>query len=166
MREIYLEPGELPIAREPAIIRTALGACIGITFWSAKLRVGALAHPLLPYWPTDLSAEKRLVTGRRYMDFSIRQLAWQFDQLDVSRGEVHVKVFGGTAVVGIGAAAKPAIGKLNSEAAIAVLEAEGSKIIASTLGGNLGRQLLFHTGTSEVALRWLGKTGAEDVIDE
>jgi len=85
--------------------------------------VGALAHPLLPYWPTDLSAEKRLVTGRRYMDFSIRQLAWQFDQLDVSCGEVHVKVFGGTAVVGIGAAAKPAIGKLNSEAAIEVLEA-------------------------------------------
>ena len=70
---------------------------------------------------------------------SIRQLAWQFDQFDVSRGEVHVKVFGGTAVVGIGAAAKPAIGKLNSEAAIAVLEAEGSKI---------------------------GKAGAEDVIDE
>jgi chemotaxis protein CheD len=85
LREIYLEPGELHIAREPAIIRTALGASIGITFWSPKLRVGALCHPLLPYCPTDLTAEKRLVTGCRYVDFSIRQLAWQFDQLDVSR---------------------------------------------------------------------------------
>jgi len=66
-------------------------------------------------------------------------------------------VFGGAEVVGIGAAAKPAIGKLNSEAAMEVLEAEGSKIIASSLGGNLGRQLQFHTGTGEVALRWLGK---------
>ena len=72
LREIYLEPGELHIAREPAIIRKALGACIGITFWSAKLRVGALAHPLLPSCPTDLTAEKCLVTGRRYVDFSIR----------------------------------------------------------------------------------------------
>jgi len=102
----------LHIAREPAIIRTALGACIGITFWSAKLRVGVLAHPLLPYCPTDLTAEKRLVTGRRYVDFSIRQLAWQFDQLDVSRRQVHVKVFGGAEVVGIGAAAKPAVGTI------------------------------------------------------
>jgi chemotaxis protein CheD len=75
LHEFYLEPGELHIAREPAIIRTALGACIGITFWSAKLRVGALCHPRLPYCPTDLTAEKRLVTGRRYVDFSIRQLA-------------------------------------------------------------------------------------------
>jgi chemotaxis receptor (MCP) glutamine deamidase CheD len=32
LRELYLEPAELHIAREPAIIRTALGACIGITF--------------------------------------------------------------------------------------------------------------------------------------
>ena len=112
LRENYLEPGELHIAREPAIIRTALGACIGITFWSAKLRVGALAHPLLPYCPTDLTAEKRLVTGRRYVDFSIRQLAWQFDQLDVSRRQVHVKVFGGAEVVGIGTAAKPAVGTI------------------------------------------------------
>jgi chemotaxis protein CheD len=69
LREIYLEPGELHIAREPAIIRTALGASIGITFWSPKLRVGALCHPLLPYCPTDLTAENRLVTGCRYVDF-------------------------------------------------------------------------------------------------
>jgi chemotaxis receptor (MCP) glutamine deamidase CheD len=49
LREIYLEPGELHIAREPVIILTDLGACIGITFWTAKLRVGALAHRVLPY---------------------------------------------------------------------------------------------------------------------
>jgi chemotaxis receptor (MCP) glutamine deamidase CheD len=36
------------------------------------------------------------------------------------------------------------------------LEAEGCQIIASSLGGNLGRQLQFHTGTGEVALRGLG----------
>jgi chemotaxis receptor (MCP) glutamine deamidase CheD len=89
-----------------------------------------------------------------------------YDQLDVSRGEVHVKVFGSAEVVGIAAAAKPAIGKLDSEAAIEVLEAEGFKIIASSLGGSLGRQLQFHTGTGEVALRGLGKTRAEDVVDE
>ena len=56
--------------------------------------------------------------------------------------------------------------KLNSEAAIQVSEAEGCKIITSSLGGNLGRQLQFHIGAGEVALRWLGKTEAENVIDE
>jgi chemotaxis protein CheD len=165
LRENYLERGELHIAREPAIIRTAVGACFGITFWSTKLRVGAFARPLLPYCPMDLTAEKRLVNGRRYVDFSIRQLAWQFDQLDVSCEGVQVKVFGGAEVVGFGAA-KTVIGKLNGEAAIEVLEAEGFKIITSTLGSNLGRQIQFHTGTGDVALRCLGKTRAEDIIAE
>lgn len=98
LREIYLEPGELLIAREPAIILTALGACIGITFWSAKLRAGALAHPLLRPDGFDCRKAPGHLTALR--GFSIRQLAWQFDQLDVSRREVHVKVFGGAEVVG------------------------------------------------------------------
>jgi hypothetical protein len=42
LREIYLHPGELHIAREPAIIPTALGAC-GITCCSPKLRVARCA---------------------------------------------------------------------------------------------------------------------------
>jgi chemotaxis protein CheD len=166
LREIYVDPGELHIAREAVIILAELGACIGITFWTERLRVGALAHPVLPYCPTDLTAEKRLVTGRRYVDFSIRQLAWQFDQLDVPRREVQVKVFGGAEVLGTGPAAKPVIGRLNSEAAIEVLAVEGFRIIGSSLGGNLGRRIQFHTGTGEVALRRLGKTRAEDVIAE
>jgi len=94
----------------------------------------------------------------------IRQLAWQFDQLDVARREVQVKVFGGAEVLGTGPAAKPVIGRPNSEAAIEVLAVEGFRIIGSSLGGNLGRRIQFHTGTGEVALRRLGKTRAEDII--
>ncbi len=53
VREVYLQPGELYLAREPAIIRALLGSCIGITFWSKKFRFGALCHPLLPLaWQT------------------------------------------------------------------------------------------------------------------
>lgn len=154
LREIYLQPGELYLAREPAIIRTILGSCIGITFWSAKLRVGALCHPLMPVCPTDLTAEKRLVIGCHYVDFSVRQLSWQFDQLDVSRSELQVKIFGGADMMSNGSKrpAPSAIGRQNSETAIEVLEAEGFKIIASSLGGTLGRNLQFHTGTGEVVL--------------
>ena len=72
LREIYLEPGELHIAREPAFIRKALGACIGITFWSAKLRVGALAHPLLPNCPTDLTAEVPGIKATHRLTASIK----------------------------------------------------------------------------------------------
>jgi hypothetical protein len=32
--------------------------------------------------PEGFDCRKRPITERRYVDFSIRQLAWQFDQLD------------------------------------------------------------------------------------
>jgi hypothetical protein len=50
LREIYLEP-------RGTAHRLRTGASIGITFWSPKLRLGALCHALLPYCPTDLTAE-------------------------------------------------------------------------------------------------------------
>jgi chemotaxis receptor (MCP) glutamine deamidase CheD len=52
------------------------------------------------------------------------------------------------------------------EAAIEVLAVEDFRIIGSSLGGNLGRRVQFHTGTGEVALRRLGKARAEDIIAE
>ena len=49
--EIYLSPGEMVLAREPTILATILGSCIGITFWCARLGVGALCHSILPRCP-------------------------------------------------------------------------------------------------------------------
>ncbi len=73
--EVYLLPGELYLAREPAIIRTILGSCVGVTFWSARLGVGALCHSLLPRCPTNGSAPMARAWGHRYVDFAIRDLA-------------------------------------------------------------------------------------------
>ena len=41
LSEVYLLPGEVHLARTPTIIRTILGSCVGVTFWSPKLGVGA-----------------------------------------------------------------------------------------------------------------------------
>ena len=49
--EIYVQPGESHLVRGPAILRTLLGSCVGVTFWNAKLRVAALCHPMLPERP-------------------------------------------------------------------------------------------------------------------
>src|SRR5579862_9057959 len=63
--EVYLHPGESYLAREPAILRTLLGSCVGATFWSPRLRVGALCHAQLPKCPGNLD-KLTLAAGRRY----------------------------------------------------------------------------------------------------
>jgi chemotaxis protein CheD len=155
--EVYLLPGDAYLARKPTIIRTLLGSCVGVTFWSEKLGIGALSHSLLPRCASDRSANSSLQGGHRYVDFAVRDLARQLDELGARRPEVEVKLFGGADVllVSDSAASVPTVGKLNCQAAIEVVNAEGFQVIASSLGGTVGRNIEFDTGTGQVLLRWL-----------
>ena len=89
------------------------------------------------------------------MDFAVRDIARQFDELGAQRAEVQIKLFGGGDVllVSDAACAIPTVGKLNCEAVIEVVSAEGFNVIASSLGGKIGRNIQFNTRTGEVLLR-------------
>jgi len=168
LMEVYLLPGELHLAREPAIIRTILGSCVGVTFWSARLGVGALCHSLLPRCPSNSGNGVSRATGHRYVDFAIRDLAREFDKLGARRAEVQVKLFGGADVLAVreGASAKPTVGRLNCETAIEIVRAEGFNVIASSLGGTSGLNIKFNTRTGELLLRRLPRVLFEDVGDD
>lgn len=156
--DLNLQPGELYLARGPAILRTILGSCVGITFWSARLGAGALCHCILPRYPQRKgSARVSPEDGYRYVDFSIRYLAEQFDTLGASRREVEVKVFGGADVLTVtsGRGGRPTVGAQNCRAAEEVLAEEGFTVAAADLGGVRGRRIHFHTGTGEVLLHRL-----------
>ena len=156
--EISLQPGEVYLSRRPAILKTILGSCVGVTFWSARLQAGALCHGILPLCPPHTGATE----GYRYVDFSIRYLAGQFDLLGAARQELEIKVFGGADVLPVAAVtrAKPTVGVMNCQAALAVLATEGLRVGASDLGGTRGRTLRFHTGTGEVLLQRLARLPA------
>ena len=163
LAEVYLQPGEAYLARKPTVIRTILGSCVGVTFWSSRLGCGALCHALLPRCPRSLRLACTLADGYRYVDFSIRELARKFDELGALRGEVEVKLFGGSDVLPIGGGAtRPAtVGRQNSEVAVELVEAEGLRLAASSLGGTRGRHIQFNTRTGEVRLRWLSRAVLE-----
>jgi len=151
--EIYLRPGELFVAHEPTIIRTILGSCVGITFWSEERGVGALCHAMLPRAPKPTAITSSLTSAHGYVDFCIFDLARQFDALGVTRSKIQVKLFGGADVLAVeNPAAKPTVGRLNCETAVEVLREEGYGVTASSLGGNAGLKISFNTGSGEVLL--------------
>jgi chemotaxis protein CheD len=155
--DVDLQPGELYLARGPAILRTILGSCVGVTLWSARLGAGALCHGILPRCPPGLLQGASLSERSRYVDFSIRHLARQFDALGACRQELEVKLFGGADVLSVAAdrADRPTVGALNCRVALEILAEEGFKVTTSDLGGVRGRRIHFHTGTGEVLLHRL-----------
>ncbi len=152
--EVYVQPGESRLVREPTMLRTLLGSCIGIAFRAPRLGVAALCHPMLPRTPARMAASLSRSAGRRYVDFTIRELARQFDELGANRNEVEVKLFGGGDVLAMATNAKrPTVGRLNSEVAVKVLAEEGFAVTASSLGGKCGVNIHFNTLTGEVLLQ-------------
>ena len=152
--EVYIQPGEARIVREPTIMRTLLGSCVGITFSIPRLQVGALCHPMLPNFPVRQRPGSAPPGGHRYVDFVIRDLARKFDSLGARRSEIQVKLFGGGDVLSMGnESTRPTVGQLNSEVALRVLEEEGFNILASSLRGNCGVNIVFNTATGEVLLK-------------
>jgi chemotaxis protein CheD len=152
--EIHVQPGESRLVREPAILRTLLGSCVGIAFRIPRLGVGALCHPMLPRCLAKPAAILNRSAGGRYVDFAICDLARQFDALGAHRGEVEVRLFGGGDVLLMfDDAARPTVGRLNIEVAMKVLEEEGFAVSASSLGGKRGINIRFNTQTGEVLLK-------------
>ena len=149
---LNVQPGELCLAQTPAILRTILGSCVSATFWSERLGAGALCHGMLPRAPKTRPSGFSASDGYRYVDFSIRYLAQQFEALGARREEIQVKLFGGADVLPLLRERndRPTVGSLNAETAVAVLAEEGFHVLAQDLGGTRGRRIHFHTGTGEV----------------
>jgi chemotaxis protein CheD len=152
--DLDLQPGELYLARGPAILRTILGSCVGVSFWCRRLAAGALCHGMLPRCPAGAATEP--AAGSRYVDFSIRHLTREFESLGARREELEIKLFGGADVLPTsGLGNRPTVGALNCLAACEVAAEEGLTVAACDLGGTRGRRIHFHTGTGEVLLHRL-----------
>lgn len=155
--QIHVPPGESRLVREPAILCTLLGSCVGITFWVKRLQAGALCHPMLPSLPSQRSLNPDQRGSRRYVDYTIRDLAARLDAIGATRRETQVKVFGGADVLDFNRGhERPTVGRLNSEAAASILRIEGYKVSASSVGGDSGVQIRFNTANGEVLLRRFG----------
>lgn len=162
--EVHLQPGEVYLASTPSILRTILGSCVGVTFWSPRLQLGALCLGVLPRCPRGARAPE----GYRYVDFAIRELLRQMENLGALRGEMQIKVFGGADTLPVAPVgrSRQTVGRQNGETALATLRQENLTVLISDLGGLAGRTIQFHTGTGEVLLRRLTQMAPDTVPRE
>ncbi len=79
--------------------------------------------------------------------------------MGIGRGEIEVKVFGGSDM--FSADDKPgigiAVGAQNVEMALTVIEREELRLLVSDVGGYRGRKIVFYTHTGEVLLKRLNE---------
>ena len=147
----FLYPSSLFVSREPYVIKTILGSCVGICLWDKRLKYGGLNHYMLPNWNgNDLASPK-------YGNIAIDKLLERMLYLGSNIKDIQAKVFGGGELLEASTGNSSLIGERNIRVARLMLEERKIPIVASSTGGKRGRKILFFTDTGEVRHKFLEK---------
>jgi len=144
----FLYPAALFAPREPHIINTILGSCVGVCFHDPTMNIGGMAHYMLPLWNGEGLASPK------YGNIAIERLLEKLKSFGSKKYNIKAKIFGGGEVIE-SHAPYFYIGQRNIEIAEEMLGDMKIPIVASSTSGKMGRKLIFNTYTGEVRQRYV-----------
>lgn len=145
--------GEGLMALEPTAVSTVLGSCVAVTFHDPVRRTGAVFHALLPSEGDFTSKNGNGGSGKyKYVDTAIHHFVSAMYKQGSSRANLVCKVFGGANAM---FKEQFGVGQKNVVTAFRILESERLRVVASDVGGDRGRKLVFISHTGEVFVKRL-----------
>ena len=144
----YLYPGALFASDSPCNVTTVLGSCVAVCMYDPFLKIGGINHLMLPLW------NGQGLASPKYGNIAIEKLLEKMISLGASKIRIQAKVFGGGEVIGPeGGHFK--IGERNIEVAVGMLNDYKIPIVGKSVGGRLGRKIVFNTATGAVMHKFL-----------
>ena len=155
MGVIVVGMADLKVAKNPDILTTlGLGSCIGVTLYDKTLKIGGMAHVMLP---TYKGFEGQNIA--KFADSAIIELIKQLGRLGVSQGSLVAKLAGGAHMFGRTQSQQSnmlKIGERNAAACVALLSHLRIPVQANDTGGAHGRTIELHTDTGALKIRTIG----------
>ena len=138
---------DLKTGKSPdVLISYGLGSCVGIALYDPQVRIGGLAHIMLP----DSSQARATDNYAKFADTAIPALLEAVVRLGGVKNRITAKIAGGSQMFSFAQTSDVMrIGDRNAEAVREVLKSLSIRILADDVGGNYGRtvELLLDTGT-------------------
>ncbi len=140
------------------LVALGLGSCVAICILDPVVRVGAMAHALLP------STTGQTNTPYRFAETAVPALIAAMEAQGALRSRMQVAVAGGAQMFG-SAGSSPIldIGARNAVAARQALTAARLPLLAEDVGGHTGRSVYFHIDTGRLVVRTIGQ-GERDLV--
>jgi chemotaxis protein CheD len=154
-KDIVVPMAGIAVGNQNVNLRTLLGSCVGIALYDSKLKIGGLAHIVMPD-----SAGKTNPLGK-YADTAIPETIRQLKSVaGNSRMTLSAKIAGGANMFsGIANSSQGfgAIGDRNCEAVEMILDRLRIPILARHLGGDAGRKMVLFVHSGQVEIIVLGE---------
>lgn len=153
MERVFVGPGELYVAEEPASLVIVLGSCVAVTFHCRRLGLSMACHCLLPNGPAG---------DFRYVNSSVNWMADRFRKIGIGSRETEVLLFGGGYMFAAPLTQKGLshVGRENSVKARQILKEKGYRLAGGEIGGRTGRKIYYNTATGRALVKRTGSFGA------
>ncbi len=148
IRKHYLYPSNLFVHRDEHMVTTVLGSCISVCIYDTKMKIGGINHYMLPLWNG-----KGLATPK-FGNIAIEKLIQRLIACNCSKENMVAKVFGGANQN----ASRYNIGERNAQVAFDTLKEEGIRVLSHSVGGKIGRKIIFNSRTGEVMMKYISKS--------
>lgn len=153
--------GELNINKAPVILETrGLGSCVGVTFYDAKNKAGALAHMMLP---TYLNASNVNISERakfRYVDYALPYILKKMIFMGSDKKDIVAKLVGGASMFRRKSNILN-IGEQNVKAVKSFLDENDIELKGEEIGGEMGRSIFFNLSNGIILMKVYGRNKSE-----
>ncbi len=156
MATIKVGMADLNICKAPDMITTlGLGSCIGIAVYDPVLKLGGLAHIMLP----DSTQMRNNLNIAKFADTGIEELIKRVVAAGANKRRLVAKIAGGAKMFQVsGLSTIGNVGERNAQASRAKLKQLGIPLLAEDTGLNYGRTVELYPATGEFYIKAVGKT--------
>ena len=154
MNIIKVGMADLNIGRDPDVLTTlGLGSCVGIALYDATVKIGGLAHIMLP----DSTQIKNNDNVAKFADTAIEVLMDRLIEAGARKNRLVAKIAGGAHMFEFkNMDDMMRIGTRNVNAVIQILENNSIPIIGRDTGNNYGRTVELYTSTGIFRIKTIG----------
>lgn len=147
---------EYGVAAAPGILMTyGLGSCTGIAIYDPELRMGSLAHTLLP---TSHEGTLPPVRSAKFTDLAINYMVEELVKSGCAKERLVAKLAGGASMFDTQYRSfRGDIGQRNVDSAKKTLAVHGIPLLAEDTGGDYGRTVEFHVSSGLMLIKAMQK---------
>ena len=155
VHRVTIHPGEYHVAKQNMIISTLLGSCVAACLYDPVSRVTGMNHFLLANRKYMKSDPVIVSQAGRYGIHAMELLINGMLSKGAARDRLQAKAFGGASMMQVAAAGDnfPIIGEVNTRFIREFLKNEGIPLVASDLGGKIGRIVHFYSADFSVYMK-------------
>jgi chemotaxis protein CheD len=146
----FLYPAALFASKTPHMVTTILGSCVAVCLYDPFLKIGGINHFMLPLW------NGQGLASPKYGNIAIERLVEKMLSLGCMKNNLQAKVFGGGEVIQT-SVTQFNIGARNIKLAFEMLEELKIHVVGQSVGGKLGRKILYNTETFEIKQKFIQK---------